>query len=102
MNKKSASMRRVAIFCGVFFLLCCVFGSSALCADAVSVILKNASSSSVDVELIDQYGGNFTATIDAGMSQNHTLKVGSDVMVGGSSVHVVAAGDDGKEIVVAQ
>jgi hypothetical protein len=35
------------------------------------------------------------------MSQNHTLKTNSEVKVGGNAVHVVAPGDEGKEIVVA-
>lgn len=68
---------------------------------AVDVILQNNSSSSVDVELIDQYGGNFTASIDGGMSQNHTLRIGSDIKVNGSTVHVISADDKGKAIVVA-
>jgi len=75
--------------------------SPAFCGDAVNVILKNASSATVDVELIDQYGGNFTATIDAGMSQNHSLKVNSAVKVGGNTVHTVTPKDEGKEVVVA-
>ena len=68
---------------------------------AVNVILKNNSSSGVDVELVDQYGGNFTAAIDGGMSQNHTLKAGSEVKVNGAAVHVVAKRDEGREVVVA-
>ncbi len=68
---------------------------------AVNLILKNNSSSTVEVELIDQYGGNFTASIDAGMSQNQTLQDGSEVKVSGHPVHVVKTGDDGKEIVIA-
>lgn len=71
-------------------------------ADAVHVILKNDSSSSVDVELIDQYGGNFSASIDGGMASNQTLKVDSDIVVNGSSVHRVASSDESQEIVVAQ
>ena len=63
--------------------------------------LISGSSSTVQVELIDQYGGNFSASIDGGMSQNHTLKVNSEIKVGGNTVHVVASGDEGKEIVVA-
>ncbi len=69
---------------------------------AVSVILKNESSSTVTVELIDQYGGNFSATIEPGMSQNHTLKANSQVKVNGSVVHVIVPGDQGKSIVVAR
>ena len=68
---------------------------------AVSVILKNDSGSSVDVELVDQYGGNFTATIEPGPSQNQTLQVGSKIKIGGTTVHEVTAEDEGKEIVIA-
>jgi hypothetical protein len=69
---------------------------------AVHVILQNNASSSVNVELIDQYGGNFTASIDAGMSQNQTLRNGSEIKVNGSAVHVISANDKGKTVVVAQ
>ena len=70
-------------------------------AGAVSVILKNDSGSSVDVELVDQYGGNFTVTIEAGTSQNQTLQLGSKIKIGGNTVHEVTAEDEGKEIVIA-
>lgn len=69
---------------------------------AVHVILQNNGSSPVTVELIDQYGGNFSAEIDSGMSQNHTLKNNSSVKVNGASIHVISTQDDGKTVVVAQ
>jgi len=74
---------------------------SAQANGAVNVILKNDSSSPVDVALIDQYGGNFTVTVEAGMAQNQTLKVGSEIKVGETVVHVAAPEDEGQEIVVA-
>jgi len=68
---------------------------------AVSLILKNNSSSPVEVALIDQYGGNFTATIDAGMGQNQTLKVKSPIKIGDAVVYVVVPEDEGKEVIIA-
>ena len=100
MNKKGIGRKRLVCFCCVLMLFG-LLASSAICAEAVNVMLKNGSSSTVQVELIDQYGGNFSASIDGGMSQNHTLKVNSEIKVGGNTVHVVASGDEGKEIVVA-
>lgn len=70
-------------------------------AGAVSVILKNDSGSSVEVELVDQYGGNFTVTVEPGTSQNQTLQAGSKIKIGGNTVHEVTAEDEGKEIVIA-
>lgn len=70
-------------------------------APAVSLILKNGSSSAVEVALIDQYGGNLTVTIDAGMSQNQTLRVKSAIKIGDNVVHVVAPEDEGQEVVIA-
>ena len=70
--------------------------------DAVNLMLKNNSGSSVDVGLVDQYGGNFTASIDAGTSQNQTLKAQSEIKIGETVVHVVAPADEGAEIVVAE
>ena len=67
----------------------------------VNVILKNDSGSSVDVALVDQYGGNFTATVDAGTSQNQTLQAQSEIIVAETSVHVVSPDDEGREIVIA-
>lgn len=78
-------------------------GTQALAQDdaAVNLILKNDSGSSVDVELIDQYGGNFTATVDGNTSQNQTLQSGSEIKIGGTAVHVVAPADEGMEILIA-
>ena len=70
-------------------------------AAAVNLILKNVSEATLDVELVDQYGGNFTATIDSGMSQNQTLQAGSEVKVGDAAVHVVSTADEGLEIEIA-
>ena len=70
-------------------------------AAAVNLILKNDSDSSVDVALVDQYGGNFTATIDGGTSQNQTLQPQSEIKIGESVVHVVSPDDEGQEIMIA-
>ena len=70
-------------------------------AAPVNLILKNDSDASVDVALVDQYGGNFTATIDGGTSQNQTLQPQSEIKIGESVVHVVAPDDEGQEIVIA-
>lgn len=87
--------------CGLFFFVS-VAGSAVYAeGDAVNLILKNNSSASVEVELIDQYGGNFKATVDAGASQNQALKVQSEIVVAGSSVHVVVPEDEGMEVVIA-
>lgn len=69
-------------------------------AAAVNLILKNDSGSSVDVALVDQYGGNFTATIDGGTSQNQTLQPQSEIKIGESVVHVVSPDDEGQEITI--
>ncbi|HBI14835.1 MAG TPA: hypothetical protein DDY20_04885 [Desulfobulbaceae bacterium] len=102
MNKEPAAINRLVRF-SCFFLLLFVFltAGAAFCADAVNVILQNNSSGSVEVELLDQYGGNFTASIDPGMSTNSTVKANSEIKVGGAVVHVVTAVDEGKEIIVA-
>ena len=71
-------------------------------ADAVNLMLKNDSGASVDVGLVDQYGGNFTASIDAGTSQNQTLQAQSEMKIGETVVHVVVPADEGAEIVVAE
>ena len=55
----------------------------------------------MEVALIDPYGGNFTATIDAGTSQNQTLKAQSEVKIGETTVHVVSPSDEGLEIAIA-
>ena len=102
MNKAPALLNRKFCLSFTFTLLLCLLAvSPAFCADAVNVILKNNSSGGVEVELLDQYGGNFTASIESGMSTNQTLKVNSEIKVGGSAVHVVTTEDEGKEIVVA-
>jgi hypothetical protein len=67
----------------------------------VSLILKNNSSSPVEVALVDQYGGNFTVTIDAGMSQNQSLRMQSPIKIAENVVHVIVPEDEGKEIVIA-
>ena len=67
----------------------------------VNLILKNDSGSSVDVALIDQYGGNFTATIGGGTSQNQTLKAQSEIKIAETTVHVVSPSDEGQEITIA-
>lgn len=69
---------------------------------AVNVMLKNNSGSEVTAELIDGYGGNFSATIDAGMSQNHSLMEGREIIVNGNTVYTVQTDDEGKEIVIAE
>ncbi len=69
---------------------------------AVNLILKNNSGNAVKVELIDQYGGNFSATIESGMAQNHALLENSELIVEGTSVHVVVPEDENMEIVVAE
>ena len=78
-------------------------GSSVQAQDeaGVNVILKNDSGAGVEAELIDQYGGNFTATVEAGMSQNQNLLAGSEIKVGGVAVHTVTSADEGQEIVIA-
>jgi hypothetical protein len=69
--------------------------------EKVNLILKNDSSSSVEVALIDQHGGNFTVTIDAGTSQNQTLKVKSEIKIADKVVHIAMPEDEGKEIIIA-
>ena len=70
-------------------------------APPVNLILKNDSGSSVDVALVDQYGGNFTATIDGGTSQNQTLKAQSEIKIAETTIHVVSPSDEGLEIIIA-
>lgn len=88
-----------------FLLVCCAMfiGASISWAsgDTVNVILKNNSSAAIEVELIDQYGGNFTATIDASTSQNQTLKVDSEMKVKDGATRKVTADDEGKEVTLA-
>ena len=99
MIKRCAGMK---IFCCVFVCLGLLLGAGVTIAGSadkpVNLILKNNSSNSLQVELIDQYGGNFTITLEPGSSQNQTLKLNSKVTVGGKSVHVATAKDDGKEV----
>ncbi len=66
----------------------------------VNLILKNDSSGGVQVEMIDQYGGNVTVTIDSGTSQNHTVKLNSAVKVDGDTVLKATAKDEGREVLV--
>ena len=67
----------------------------------MSLILKNNSSQPVKLALVDQYDGNFTATIDAGMSQNQTLQAKSPIKIGEAVVHIVVLEDEGKEVIIA-
>ncbi len=101
MIKKFAGIRKI---CCVFVCLGLLLGAGvtiAVSADKpVNLILKNNSSNSLQVELIDQYGGNFTITLEPGSSQNQALKLNSKVTVGGKSVHVATAKDEGKEVVI--
>ncbi len=69
---------------------------------AVNLLLKNNSGNAVNASLIDQYGGNYSATIEGGMAQNHALLENSEVIVEGISVHVVVPEDENMEIVVAE
>ena len=66
----------------------------------VNLMLKNDSSGGVQVEMIDQYGGNVTVTIDSGTSQNHTVKLNSAVIVDGNTIFKATAKDEGREVVV--
>jgi hypothetical protein len=77
-----------------------LFSQAAVSAEAVNLILKNNGSSAVEVALIDQYGGNFSANIDAGMASNQTLKNASEIRANGSVVHVVSDADEGKEVLI--
>ncbi|MCI5222955.1 MAG: hypothetical protein D3924_09845 [Candidatus Electrothrix sp. AR4] len=94
----------IKIICCCLLLCAVVIGTtnSGLAADAVNVILKNSSSSAIEVELIDQYGGNVSVTIDAGTSQNHTVKMNSKVTVKDGAVRVVTGDDEGKEVNIAE
>lgn len=69
---------------------------------AVNLMLRNNGGGDVVVDLIDSYGGNFSAEIMAGMSQNHALMEDSEVMLNGESVHHVSLDDEGQEIVIAE
>ena len=100
MKKKNVGFKMLI---GGLFLFVLMLGSAAYAqvTETVNLILKNVSSSGVEVALIDQYGGNFTVTIDAGTSQNQTLKVKSEIKVAGNVVHVAMPEDEGKEIIIA-
>lgn len=100
MGKKNV---RFKMLIGGLFLFVLLRGGAAYAQapEKVNLILKNDSSSSVEVALIDQYGGNFTATIDAGTSQNQTLKVKSEIKIADKVVHVAMPQDEGKEIRIA-
>ena len=99
MHKKNAVRKALCLF-----LVCCtMFIGVAIgwAGDAVNVILKNNSSAAIEVELVDQYGGNFTATIEPGTSQNQTLKVDSEMKVKDGATRSVTAEDEGKEVTLA-
>jgi hypothetical protein len=66
----------------------------------VNIILKNDSGGGVQVEMLDQYGGNVTVTVEPGTSQNHAVKLNSAVKAGGKTVLKATAKDEGKEVVV--
>lgn len=66
----------------------------------VNIILKNDSGGGVQVEMLDQYGGNVTVTVEPGTSQNHTVKLNSAIKAGGKTVLKATAKDEGKEVVV--
>ncbi len=100
MNKVWHAMGWAARLTGVLIVGLTVLIGSGFCGEAVNIILKNDSSAAIEVELVDQYGGNYKAGLDAGMSQNHTVMINSEVKVDGNSVHVVAAEDEGKEVLI--
>ncbi|MCI5211248.1 MAG: hypothetical protein D3910_21240 [Candidatus Electrothrix sp. ATG2] len=85
------------LVCGTMF----IGATMSLAGDAVNVILKNNSSAAIEVELIDQYGGNFTTTIEPGTSQNQTLKVDSEIKVKDGTTRSVTSDDEGKEVTLA-
>ncbi|MCI5141256.1 MAG: hypothetical protein D3909_05920 [Candidatus Electrothrix sp. ATG1] len=99
MHKRNALRKAICLLlvCGTIFL----GAAMGWAADAVNVILKNNSSAAIEVELIDQYGGNFTATIEAGTSQNQTLKVDSEMKVKDGATRKVTTKDEGKEVTIA-
>ena len=85
-------------------LLCTVIIGTTIsteASEAVNVMLKNSSSSTIEVELTDQYGGNYTITLDSGAVQNHTVQINSEVKVKDGETHVVTADDEGKEVIIA-
>jgi hypothetical protein len=68
---------------------------------AVNLILKNNSSESLELELIDFYGGNYRANISSGTAQNHALMENSEIKLNGNVIHLVVPEDENMEIVVA-
>jgi hypothetical protein len=100
MNNSNAGFKMLL---GFVFLSALLFVNLAHAQEkaVVSLILKNNSSSAVEVALIDQYGGNFTVTINAGMSQNQSLKIQSPIKIAENVVHVVVLEDEAKEIIIA-
>ena len=99
MNKKNAVRKAICLLlvCGTIFM----GAAMSWAADAVNVILKNNSSAAIEVELVDQYGGNFTATIEPGTSQNQTLKADTEMKVKDGNTRKVTAEDEGKEVTLA-
>ena len=99
MHKKNAVRKAIclSLICSTMF----IGAAMGWAADAVNVILKNNSSAAIEVELIDQYGGNFTATIEPGTSQNQALKTDSEMKVKDGNTRKVTAEDEGKEVTLA-
>ena len=101
-GKRSCGKKMILALIVLFTMCIGSFGYSSEDEGAVNLILKNNSSSTVEVELIDQYGGNFTASIDAGTSQNQAVKANSEIKVGGNTIHVATPSDEGAEIVISE
>lgn len=99
MHKKNAVRKAIclSLICSTMF----IGAAMGWAADAVNVILKNNSSAAIEVELIDQYGGNFTTTIEPGTSQNQALKTDSEMKVKDGNTRKVTAEDEGKEVTLA-
>lgn len=66
----------------------------------VNIILKNDSGGGVQVEMLDQYGGNVTVTVEPGTSQNHAVKLNNTIKTNGKTVLKATTKDEGKEVVV--
>jgi len=66
----------------------------------VNLMLKNVSGDTLNLELIDQYGGNFSDTLDADSSRNFSLNEGSDITVNGSVRFQVSLDMEGQELEV--
>ena len=100
MNKNNLIRKELCFLMGCFLLF--IGATSSLASgDAVNVILKNNSSTAIEVELVDQDGGNFTATIEPGTSQNQTLKADSEMKVKDGTTRLVTVEDEGKEVTIA-